>query len=240
MDLTLEIVQKNDSLTLYLEYCTDLYEEADMSRFVDHYVRLLHEIIHKPAKKLLEFEFMSQAETSLLLDEWNSTHCTYKENETIVDLFEQQATANPSSIAVKTNAAQMTYGELDIISGRIASMLHKQEVGANDVIGIMTDHSVETVAGILGILKAGCAYMPIDPEYPAERKNFMLEDSRSQILLSPKQDYLKGIEFTGRVLAIDTHRLTNGYSTPFKTGVRPSDTAYVIYTSGTTGYPKGF
>ncbi|ETT65422.1 amino acid adenylation protein [Paenibacillus sp. FSL R7-277] len=239
LDLTLEIVQKNDSLTLYLEYCTDLYEEADMSRFVDHYVRLLHEIIHKPAKKLLEFEFMSQAETSLLLDEWNSTHCTYKENETIVDLFEQQATANPSSIAVKTNAAQMTYGELDIISGRIASMLHKQEVGANDVIGIMTDHSVETVAGILGILKAGCAYMPIDPEYPAERKNFMLEDSRSQILLSPKQDYLKGIEFTGRVLAIDTHRLTNGYSTPFKTGVRPSDTAYVIYTSGTTGYPKG-
>jgi non-ribosomal peptide synthetase component F len=229
-------------------YNTDLFDEATITRMVGHFETLLEGIVANPQARIADLPLLSQAERHQLLVEWNNTQADYPKDQCIHQLFEAQVERNSNAIALIFEDKQLTYRELNNRSNQLAHYLQKLGIGAEVLVGICLEPSVELIVGLLGILKAGAAYLPLDPNYPCDRLNFMLEEAQVPILLTHSalstQHRLRPLESTVPNTPVIVC-LDNNWDIAQESEENPSSSvtsdnlAYVIYTSGSTGKPKG-
>ncbi len=240
-DLSLFLVERAEGLRGAVEYCTDLFDEATITRMLGHFQTLLEGVIADPDRQLSELPLLTEAERRQLLVEWNDTVAEYPKDKCLHELFETQVERAPNAVAVMFEDERLTYGELNRRANQVAHHLRKRGVKAEVLVGIMMERSIEMVVGLLGILKAGGAYLPLDPAYPQERLSFMLEDAEVPVLLTQKRLSESLPEHNAEVVYLETDwEAIAGESTEnFDGGARAENSAYVIYTSGSTGKPKG-
>ncbi|WP_330347951.1 non-ribosomal peptide synthase/polyketide synthase [Streptomyces sp. NBC_00582] len=203
----------------FVEYAGDLYDPQTVQAMCDRWVRLLRTAVADPARPLSRIDVLTDAERQRFLPALTSTPVT----ESLVGLFEARVRETPDAVAVVCGASALTYGELNVRANRVAHALVGCGVGPEAVVALALPRSVELVVGVLGVLKAGAAYLPLDPGYPAARREFMVADARPALVV----DDLAALETDGLPV-----------SDPV-VGLVAEHPAYVIYTSGSTGRPKG-
>lgn len=237
-DLGLEIVENCDELGFVLEYRTDLFYEASIRKMGEHYLNLLTAICNQPYAKIKDLNLASKEEKELLLDSFNDTQVDYPPVETIQELFEEQVHLYPANMAVVFADQSLSYEELNQKANQLARLLRTNGVKPDDFVGIMVEPCLEMITGMLAVLKAGGAYLPIDPAYPPERIKYMLDDAGAGILLTQTK-FINYVEFPGQIIDLQAAENYQGETANLDSINQASDLAYIIYTSGTTGQPKG-
>jgi amino acid adenylation domain-containing protein len=240
-DLTLVMLDLPDGLSGFIEYNTDLFDDSRMMRLLDHFNRLLEGIVAGPERRVSELPLLSNVERQQALIEWNRTEVERPHNASIHQFFEAQAAQTPEAIAVTFQDQELTYDELNRRANQLAHHLRRIGIGPEVRVGILMERSLEMLVGVLGILKAGGAFMPLDPEYSIGRLSFMLEDAQVPLLLTQERS-LDGLPaFWGQVICLDSEwENLAGESEHNPTNItEAANLAYVIYTSGSTGRPKG-
>jgi len=244
-DLTLELTETLDGLLSgFFEYDSDLFEPATIDRLVTHFLSLVAGIATAPDRRLSELPLLTDAERRLLQVEWNATEAGFPVDALLHELFEAQVARTPERTAIRAGATALSYAELEARATRLAQVLRSHGVGRGERVGLCVERGAEMLAAVLGILKAGAAYVPLDPAFPQERLRFMAEDAQLALLVStsalagsfglPRERQLLLDADAGSIAAApNTHLPVDAYS------AQPEDPAYVIYTSGSTGKPKG-
>jgi amino acid adenylation domain-containing protein len=240
-DLTIAIDDSSEELAIRINYATSLFHSSTIKRLLHHYNHLLNQMMSNPETPLSQFGLLDEEEYNRIVYGWNDTKKHYPANTTVTSLFEAQAAATPDAVAVVFEDTQLTYGQLNQRAEMLAGwLLENFGIGANEPVGIIMDRSDNMLVAILGILKAGAAYVCIDPEYPLSRKEFIIQDTAIQVLIT-HTDYMFDLSFfKGELFAIDIQldTIVPGIQ-PQGVNVGPDSLAYIIYTSGTTGNPKG-
>ncbi|MEB3282827.1 MAG: amino acid adenylation domain-containing protein [Lyngbya sp.] len=240
-DLTLSLTETDEQIVAIFEYNTDLFEQNTISRLAEHFQNLLEAIIVNPEQKISELTLLNQDEKQQILVEWNQTQTNYPREATIHQLFEQQVEQYPDAIALTYAEQQLTYRELNIKANQIAHYLRKIGTKTDTLIGICMERSLETFVSILGILKAGSAYVFLEKNYPQERLEFILEDTQVSAIITD----LNSKNFEALNIPIlnleknDWQILSQESSSNPIHQVTAENLAYVMYTSGSTGKPKG-
>lgn len=229
-------------MELNIKYNTGLFDAASISAMFDHFVYVTEQAMLNPSQPLKEYSLLPEAEKQMILKTWNATGKTYP-YITFHELFEQQAKKTPDRAAVSYEGQTLTYRELDEKSTQLAIYLQAHGVGPDRLAGIYVDRSLDMLVGLLAILKAGGAYVPLDPSYPAERLEYMLEDSEVFITLTTSE-LVNTLSWNGVTTALldqdwDEIAQTASDRKVLTRTVTPENLAYVIYTSGSTGKPKG-
>jgi amino acid adenylation domain-containing protein/non-ribosomal peptide synthase protein (TIGR01720 family) len=240
VDMVLYITETNAGIDGTVEYCTDLYKGGTIERMISHYINILASIAVSTDKQIGLLSMLNNEEEEQLLLEFNDTAVEYSTDKSIIDLFEDQVIKHPETIAVVFGQDKLTYNELNARSNQLAQYLQFQGVRAETLVPICIERSMEMIVGILGVLKSGGAYVPIDPDYPADRIGYMLEDTGAELVLSSSRSREKlnaGISVIE--LDSDWDMISRQFSTDFVSKAAPDNLAYVIYTSGSTGKPKG-
>ncbi|UHA72710.1 non-ribosomal peptide synthetase [Paenibacillus sp. 481] len=264
-DLTVSVTEQEYAhLCVEMEYSTHLFKHSTVERMAGHFVHVLEQIVAKPNERLSELHVLTASEEKQLLDVFNDTFVAHPVDCTIHELFERQVALTPDHPAVvletasddaehevekagrgKAEHVQLTYRELNERANQLASILRHKGAGIHTVVGIMMERSLDMLVGVLGILKAGAAYMPIDPAYPQERIEYMLQDSGTSLVVTHREG-MKSTTFAGEVVDVDLLSLHTENDTENeqeitlnRTSVEASHSAYIIYTSGSTGKPKG-
>ena len=223
-DLTFELFERNGNISGALEYSTDLFDAATITRLLAHYERLLSAIVDNPEQKILELPLLSEVEERQLLYDWNEVGQQAEPERLLHELFEQQVERTPDQVALVFEDEKLTYGELNERAEQLAQQLRELGVGPEVLAGIFMERSIEMVVAILGILKAGGAYLPLDPSYPPERLRLIIEAAKPAVIV--KQDaQVSTTDYTDQKRGSDP--------------CHPCNPAYIIYTSGSTGTPKG-
>ena len=228
------------SLQIHTGYATDLFDAATIQRLVGHLETLLDAAGRDPERRLSRLPLLTDAERRLMLEEWNATTAPY-DRRCLHEQFAQQAARRPDAIAVISASERISYGELDRRSNQLARTLLDGGAGPGRLVGICIERSVDLVIALLGVLKAGAAYVPIDPSYPSQRQEFMLADAEVPILLTEER-MIGVVDPRGaQVLCVDRDReqIAAQAADALATPGDPEWLAYVIYTSGSTGQPKG-
>jgi tyrocidine synthetase-3 len=236
-DLTLNALETEKGLRCSLEYRTSLFKKETMQRLAGHFGQILDNIVEQPDILLKDIDLLTTEEKHQIIVDFNNTQTAYPKDKTIHCLFEEHVEKTPNHVAVILGEEQLTYRELNEKANQLARVLRSKGVQADRIVGIMVERSLEMMIGILGIMKAGGAYLPIDPDYPEERIQYVLEDSRTRLLLSQK--HLHTASFNGEVLYLDDPQLYRGDTSNLGEVNQSKDLAYVMYTSGSTGKPKG-
>jgi amino acid adenylation domain-containing protein len=240
-DLSLSLQETAQGLRGSFEYATDLFDGSTIERLAGHYRALLEGIVANPYARIGELPLLGDAERRQLLVEWNDTAADYPKDKCLHELFTEQAGKTPDAVAVVYEDSELSYGELDRRSNRLAHYLRGLGVGPDVIVGLCVERSVEMVIGLLGILKAGGIYLPLDPSYPAERLGYMLADAKAPVVVTQTRLLAQLPEHDACVVQIDAdwaEIATRPASAPHSTTL-PDSLAYVIYTSGSTGKPKG-
>jgi amino acid adenylation domain-containing protein len=197
-------------------------------------------VVREPEKSIEELELLGEAERRLVVEEWNRTGREYP-GKCVHGLFEEHARRTPEAVAVEQGEERLSYGELEARSNQLARHLVSMGVGPEVVVGLCVERSVEMVVGILGILKAGGGYLPLDASYPAERLSYMLGDAQARVIVTQTavEDSLPA--YWARVVRLDEDWEEIGRRSPeaLESGASAENLAYVMYTSGSTGTPKG-
>jgi amino acid adenylation domain-containing protein len=230
-----------NSITMIWEYSSDLFEPDTIERMAGHYFKLLEEILADSSKRISDYAMVKAQETQELLQSFNHTRRDYAQSNWVHELFEAQVEKSPDSIAVVFEDERLTYRELNQRANQLAHYLRQQGVQPETIVALCMERSIEMVVGILGVLKAGGAYLPIDPDSPSERRHFLLDDAQADLVLT--QDKLR-LSFAGRtdeIFCLDSEwdKLLDQSDENPQYRVRGRQAAYVIYTSGSTGTPKG-
>jgi len=236
-DVTLFCAEEAGRLQVRLEYATDLFERTTMERWASHFINLAQAVTADSEQPISRLNFLSNEER-LQLQQWSGTQCWYSGTETIHSRFEQQVAKTPSAIAVTCDAENISYTELNNRANQLAFALLERGVKTNDLIGLCVTPSIETVVGILGILKAGAGYVPMDPYGPKERMAFIADDAAINIVVT-QESVTHLLAFREDALLILDNLSTGSGPAPNPGLGSGEDYAYVIYTSGTTGKPKG-
>ncbi|NEW09308.1 amino acid adenylation domain-containing protein, partial [Paenibacillus sp. SYP-B3998] len=227
-----------EAIHLLLDYNAQVFDRATIERLKGHLVYVLEQIVDNPQVAVGELELTTAAEKTEIIDVFNDTAADYPRDQTIHQLFEEQAERNPEAVAVVFEDEQLTYRELNERANRLARTLRDRGVQADQLVGIMVERSFEMMVGIMAILKAGGAYVPIDPEYPEERISYMLEDSGANLLVL--QRHLQDrVSYTGELVLLEDEQSYHKDGSNLEPLAGPDHLAYVIYTSGSTGMPKG-
>ncbi len=238
-DLSFEIIDE-PNIAYIIEYSTRLFEEKTIRRFSTYFENLVQQLIQKPEIVFSESTMLSEEEFTEHIYGFNSNETFYAEtaNETLVSLFESQVRYRPLGNALVLDGTNMNYRELNSMSERFKDKIGTKGVAKGDTVGVCLARSCELIAVLLGILKLGAVYIPIAPNTPAERINFILKDSKSKMLISSSKNHkTENIELTRINMEKDfSEHLVSDQEIK---GVEPNDLAYIIYTSGTTGNPKG-
>ena len=267
-DLILAAMEKNGEIYLSLQYCTKLFKKATIERFIIYFKKILIDVIENKERKIADFEIVTEEEKKQILYDFNNTEAEYPKDKTIQQLFEEQVKKSPDRIAVvaPVQSVNFTYRQLNEQSHLLAGLLIEKGVQTDTIVGIMMERSVEMIVGILGILKSGGAYLPIDPMYPQERIDHMMKDSNTEVLLINKSEIQNPKletnpnktnsnapnknQNSGAALVLNFENLNlNSIKGCPRRGISEfvfrasnlssSNLAYVIYTSGSTGRPKG-
>ncbi|MEG7354090.1 amino acid adenylation domain-containing protein [Bacillus inaquosorum] len=238
-DLTLTAVEEESGIHFTMEYLTALFKPETIERMMGHFVQLIDSVIKQPEAELASLDMMTQEENSEIQKLFNDTATAEKRNPAAVhQLFEQQAALNPDHEAVIFGNQTLTYRQLNERSNQLALILQDKGVGTDQVVAVLTDRSANMIIGILAILKAGGAFLPIDPELPDERRAFLIKDSGASVLLTSAGHVIPPL-FKGEVLLLDDPLLYQGGTDNLNLSYSENDLMYIIYTSGTTGKPKG-
>ncbi len=239
VDLTLEAEEREASLELVVEYCVSLYRRDSVERLVGHYLSVLEEICAKPQSEISQLALLSESERQRLLLEFNRTAAAYPLEKTVHQLFAEAAVARPQKTALVYKEQSYTYGELNERAESLAQTLRRNGLGPDRIAALLLERSELFVIAALAVMKAGGAYLPIDPAYPDERISYMLEDSGAVLLLTQESLAAKAQGFAGK--SIDAAAEENYPAEQATDGPAASshNLAYVIYTSGSTGKPKG-
>ncbi len=242
-DLALSMVEHRDGLEGYLEYNTDLFMPATAARLAAHFGRLLAAAVADPDCPVTHLDLLSSEERRLLLVSWNDTGAQYPAERCLHELFAEQALRAPRALALLSGQRTLGYGELEEHANRLAHTLRRRGVGRGSLVGLSLERSPELVIGLLGILKAGGVYVPLDPGYPAERLAYMMEDADLALVLTEGAlaETLPVPAITRLCLDRDAAEIEAQPAVALSEaeGAGPQDLAYVIYTSGSTGRPKG-
>ena len=240
-DLTLDITEEAGELLCTLEYNTDLFEHATARRIFTHYENLLKAVARDPRQRLSQLPMLTRVERQRLLLEYNDTARKVPRCRCIHELFEEQASRTPEAVAVAYEDERLTYAELNRRANRLAHYLRELGVEPETRVGILLDRSLEVAVALLGVLKAGGLYVPLDPAYPQERLRFMLSEANVAVLLTERRLTEELPTHNARVVCLDR----DAHSIAERDGDNPTNVAladnlaYLIYTSGTTGQPKG-
>jgi amino acid adenylation domain-containing protein len=242
-DLTAEVYEDDSELHWRFEYNTDLFESTTIRTFLNHFQNLLNGVIDNPDLPLAQIPLLSPAQQALALEALTRTSAVYEIEPSIHAAFDRQAQRTPDRVAVRYDGQQLTYRELQERANRLAKYLVKQGVRPCDRVGISLERSPEMIVALLGVLKTGAAYVPVDPTYPAEWISYVLDDSRVWGVVTQAAIQTKLPANLTRVIAIDKDEEQIGkQSAEFSSSINsssPDDLAYVLYTSGSTGMPKG-
>ncbi|WNG36167.1 amino acid adenylation domain-containing protein [Archangium violaceum] len=240
-ELTVLMSDRPEGFTGRIEYSTDLFEPETIARMAEHLRVLISAAITTPERKLSELPLLSEDEQRKVLVEWNDTRVDYPRESSIHALFEAQAARTPDAIAVEFQGAHLTYRQLDSRSNQLAHHLLALGLRPGQSVALCVERSLEMVVSTLAILKAGAAYVPLDPSYPRERLEFMLQDVRAPLLLVQRHlaEHLPSGHARLVVLESDAHLISQQSEASPGIAVAPEALAYVMYTSGSTGLPKG-
>jgi amino acid adenylation domain-containing protein len=226
-----------------LVYNAGLFDAATIERLSRHLATLLERVAGQPDLRLSQIDLLTADERHLVVDGWNDTAASYPGPATLHGKIEQQAARTPGAVAVRFEDRQLSYAELDAAATRIARTLRAHGAGPGTVVAVAAERSLELLPGLLGVLKAGAAYLPIDPGYPADRIEFMLSDAAPAVLLTQRAIRPALPPAAVPVLDLDDpaawRDAAGGDGDGPLPDVHPDDVAYVIYTSGSTGRPKG-
>ncbi|WP_143088761.1 non-ribosomal peptide synthetase, partial [Paenibacillus algorifonticola] len=237
-DLLLTANEHDDGIAFELEFDTDLFYRATAERMSAHLLQLFQDIAVKSDCRLSEITMLGDVEKERLLTDFQPEGGQYPAQQTLQELFEMQAALLPDSIAVQHGSSRITYAELNARANRLARAIQAWGLQRQAVVGLMLDRSIDMVVAILGVLKAGGVYLPIDPEYPVERIEYMLADSGSQWLLMERRQSVPA-NFAGQCFYLDEEELAHGDAANLPVSSTADDLAYIIYTSGSTGRAKG-
>ena len=235
LDLTLEVYEEKNSLHCEFEYNVKLFRRSTIKRMSVHLCRLFDLLADEPETRLSDVAMLTQQELWEVTQGFNQTDLSLKKGTTVQSLFEKMAAVQGDKTALVVNGKTMTFSALNNRANKIALHLREMGVGRNAIVALCLGRSFNLMAGLLGVLKAGGAYLPVDPEYPFERIRFMLTDSGAGILLT---DGSVDISFEGEIVNLNDVPDTGEYDN-LPPVDRMEDGAYVIYTSGSTGTPKG-
>ena len=240
-DLLLTMEEQGDSITGTMDYNVDLFDASTIERMMGHYQRLLQEAVTDLDRPVNRLPLLTPAEEELMLVTWNRTETPFPDAVTIHQLFEEQVAQRPHAPAVYFEDQVLSYGELDRRANQLAHYLQKLGVGPKTLVGVCTTRSPEMIIGILGTLKAGGAYLPLDPAYPAERLAYMIQDSRTPVLLTQSTllDRLPDHNAVTVQLDREWDVIAQEPEEAPACEATADNLAYVIYTSGSTGRPKG-
>jgi amino acid adenylation domain-containing protein len=249
-DLTLYLTDAGEDIWLEVEYCTDLFSADMINRMVGHFRTLLDGILGNPEEHLDSLPLLTSDESQRLMVAWNDTEADYPRDCCLHQLFEAQVERTPGKVAVVCEGRRHSYSELNQRADQLAMHLRSLGIGPGALVGIYLDRSLEMVVALFGVLKAGGAYLPLDPSFPADRVSFMIDDAKPKLVLTQQRladrlppraatvvciDGPNGQTATSPTeLRIDRNGQRVGFGSP-----SPDSLAYVIYTSGSTGCPKG-
>ncbi|HVG17980.1 MAG TPA: amino acid adenylation domain-containing protein, partial [Blastocatellia bacterium] len=240
-DLSLVMTEIGGELRGSLEYNTDLFEGPTIERMAAHFQTLVKEIIASPDERESRLQMLTDAERETILVNWNETAADYGEFQSLHELFESQAERVPDAVAAVYEDVSLTYGELNRKANQLAHGLRSEGVGPDACVGVLMERSIELVVGLLAVLKAGGAYLPLDPQYPQERLSFMMGDAGVNVVLTQKRFAENITDRSVKTFCLDddlggiaAENTNNPASKPVGDNL-----AYVIYTSGSTGQPKG-
>ena len=239
-DLNLSMIEKPEGFAASLEYNTDLFYPASMQRLLGHFQALLEAVVADPARRVVDLPILTECESNSLR-QWNATTKDFPEELSVHSMFEAQAERTPEACAVICGEERLTYAELNSRANQLARYLCRFGIGPEAQVSVCFERSLEMIVGMLGILKAGAAYLPLDPAYPKERLTFMIEDAKATIVVT-RERFLDVLAQTGaRCVCLDKDQGELERESTLNLGERvlPDNVAYSIYTSGSTGNPKG-
>jgi amino acid adenylation domain-containing protein len=250
VDLSLTVWEEQGVLKGTFEYNTDLWEASSIKRMIGHFQVLLDGIIHDVKQRISHLPMLMEEEKHRLLVEWNNTDCDYPRGSCIYELFASCAGRNPGQDAVIFNDQGMTYAWLEQKAHRLAHMLQRLGVGPEILVAIGMENSLELMVGIIGILKAGGGYIPMDPAYPNQRLMSVLNDAQPRVLITHTSHLNRFEGYNGKIICLDGENDTSarenaeslecpGSIGSCPTACQPYNAACVIYTSGSTGAPRG-
>ncbi len=239
-DIDIHLYDMNDtgSMNIAYDYLLSKYTIDDICSIHARILHIINQILENKNIKLKDIEIVTPDEKRKILYDFNNTKVDYPKDKTITQLFEEQVEKTPDNIALVFENQQLTYKELNEKSNSLAYYLRNKGIGRNDIVGIMVNRSLEMIVSILAVLKSGACYIPIDPEYPQDRIEYMLDNSNAKMLLTfTKLD--DKVNFNNKAFVELKNELYNSHKSNLENINKPDDLAYIIYTSGSTGKPKG-
>jgi amino acid adenylation domain-containing protein len=240
-DLEVHLSEVNDGIAGFCCYNIDLFDGTTIARLLEHFQNILKAIIANPQQSVGLLPLLSEQEQKQLLVNWNQTQADYPQDKLVHQLFEVQAASQPEAVALIFEDQVLTYGELNHRANQLAHYLQSLGVIKEQIVGVYLERSLEMAIAFLAILKTGAAYLPIDPEYPPVRTQFILEDTQLSILLTQAELAEKLPKNQAKIICLDRDWSQIAYQpqTNLDLKVQPNNLAYCIYTSGSTGQPKG-
>jgi amino acid adenylation domain-containing protein/FkbM family methyltransferase len=239
-DLNLHVTEKESVLEVAFEYATDLFDASTITRIAQHFSNLLEQIVADPGQRIAALDLLEASERRRLLIDLNDTSLPFADQHRCVhELFAERARSTPDATALIYEQTRLSYAELARQAGQLATYLRRSGVGPEVIVGLCVERSVEMVVGILGILEAGGAYLPLDPGAPPERIAYMLEDAGVPVLLTQEAVQARLPAIGDLVICLDTQwDEIAAVGVGPASAVQPGNLAYVIYTSGSSGRPK--
>ncbi len=239
-DLLLGMSERTTGLNTTWEYSTELFRPATIKRMMEHFRALVESAGASPERPISKLSMLSDGERGQVVRAWNTPSAPVGEAESIKELFEAQVSRTPEAPAVSFQGTTISYAELNRRANRIAWMLRDRGVLPGDLIGILMEKSLDLLPAVLGVVKSGAAYVPIDPLYPSDRIEFMVSDAAPKLLLTQQMHVVDAPPGSEQVVAVDAPGALDGFAETDPPQIHNGDDlAYVIFTSGSTGKPKG-
>jgi amino acid adenylation domain-containing protein len=241
-ELSLELAESEGVFHGAIKYDANLFAASAIRQLGNHYLTLLEAVVSSPETNVSRLPLITEVDRTSVLDEFNATDREYPRDQTVLDLFSKQVVCRPTQDAIRFAGTTLTFEQLDARSTQLARHLQSLGVGPESLVGIYLDRGLGMMIGVLAVFKAGAAYVPLDPAFPAERLRYMLEDSGAKVLLTQRvlsDPLLAGLNVVSVDLDEAKAQIDRQSDAPLPPLTRPSNRAYVLYTSGSTGRPKG-